>query len=96
MKIVKAKMKDGYSEFEEDFEVPDNLTPQEYITQLLINFNSGRPKKEIRSLVEILNHVDKKEVYDWDAVLKDGERFIYYARRQFNNAYGNRGVERVL
>ena len=93
MKLVKVKMKEANFEFEEEFEVPDNEIPKEYVEKILSSFNANRDKKYLRKIVSIAEPISKETVYDWEAVIKDCGRFLNYAQRQYNNAYGNRGVK---
>ena len=93
MKIVKAKMKDGYSEFIETFEIEQEIDSAKEIQRMVDSFNEGRPKKEKRIFLGIDNEVNKVDIYDWNAVIKDAEKFLSYARRQYNNAFGNAGVK---
>lgn len=94
MKIVKAKIKDSNSEWEEPFEMEEELDSKSEVQRFIDLFNSGLSnKKEHRKLIGITDEANKIDVYDWEAVVKDSEKFLYYAKRQFNNAYGNAGVK---
>lgn len=93
MKLVRVKMEETGLKFEEEFEVPDNEIPENYIENILLRFNDGRDEKYIRTIISISEPIHKEEVYDWEAVMKDCGKFYNYAQRQFNNAYGNRGIK---
>jgi len=95
--IVKAKIRNEDSEWIEEFVVPDDENPEEYIKTIVDNFNATlRPYEKSREFVEIVQDKDISEWQDEEVFKKFNELLLKWIRElshENSNAYGSAWVK---
>lgn len=91
MKLYIAKIKDFSSEWNEEYTVPDDIKPEDYVKSFIDHWNGRNDKKYKRSLVGVTDAGELE--YTFERMQRDAGKFYDYCRRQEANAYGHRGVK---